>query len=178
MSTEKGTLVRIIVAGSEGMTAPAAWAKMAEETMGGSGMSRQQLFELDCDCRRMLHHSMQPQHWNALVAFYGIDANDRGASIRALASFVATPAHKHFKTYAIVTWAEPPRKGAQGRRSTAILSEDMYDMNVWDDNKGTPERTRRDWRRKIHQALFQILEGAEIEAFELLRQNEIFDMAA
>ena len=172
-----GTLVRIIVAGSEGKTASAAWVGM-DEVGGGDGLSRQQRFELDCDYRRLLHATLASRYWDALVAFYGIDNVERGACIKGLNRAVASHAHQHFKTYAIITWAEPKRAGAEGRRSTAILGADMYDMNEWDDNRGTPERTRRRWRSDIHKTLNEMLGEAINAALDILMEEELIQRAA
>ncbi|MBF0675575.1 hypothetical protein [Pseudomonas sp.] len=173
-----GTLVRIIVAGSEGKTSSAAWVAMDEIGGGGDGLSRQQRFELDCDYRRLLHATLAPRYWNALVAFYGIDNVERGACIKGLNRAVASHAHQHFKSYAIITWAEPKRAGAEGRRSTAILGADMYDMNIWDDNQGTPESTRRRWRAGIRKTLSEMLIEAERAALEILAEEELIERAA
>lgn len=173
-----GTLVRIIVAGSEGKTASAAWVAMDAQDGGGDGLSRQERFELDCDYRRLLHATLLPRHWSALVAFYGIDTAERGACIKSLNRVVASHAHQHFKSYAIITWAEPRRAGVEGRRSTAVLAADLYDMNVWDDNRGTPERTRRRWRSDIHKTLNEMLGEAIKAALEILAAEELIPCAA
>lgn len=173
-----GTLVRIIVAGSEGKTASAAWVDALESFGGGTGMSKQQRFELDCDYRRMLHERLPERYWAVLVAFYGLDWEERGRCITTLSRTVASHAHQHFQKYAIVTWAEPKRAGQEGRRSTAILSADIYDMNQWDDNRGTPERTRRRWRRYIHGVLDEMLTEAARAALDLLVAEELIEVAA
>lgn len=168
-----GTLVRIIVAGSEGKTASAAWVDALESFGGGAGMSKQQRFELDCDYRRMLHEKLPERYWAALVAFYGLDWAERGRCITTLGNTVASHAHQQFLKYAIVTWAEPKRAGSDGRRSTATLGADIYDMNQWDDNRGTPERTRRRWRKQITEVLNEMLNDATNSALELLKQEEL-----
>jgi len=173
-----GTLVRIIVAGSEGKTASAAWVAMDAQDGGCDGLSRQERFELDCDYRRLLHATLASRYWDALVAFYGIDNVERGACIKGLNRAVASHAHQHFKTYAIITWAEPKRAGAEGRRSTAILGADMYDMNEWDDNRGTPERTRRRWRSDIHKTLNEMLGEAINAALDIMMEEELIQRAA
>lgn len=173
-----GTLVRIIVAGSEGKPASAAWVVMDAQDGGGDGLSRQERFELDCDYRRLLHATLAPRHWNVLVAYYGIDNVERGKCIKGLNRAVASHAHQHFKSYAIITWAEPKRAGAEGRRSTAVLSADLYDMNAWDDNRGTPERTRRRWRGDIHKTLNEMLGEAIRAALEILAEEELIPCAA
>lgn len=173
-----GTLVRIIVAGSEGKTASAAWVGLDEIGGKSDGLSRQQRFELDCDYRRLLHHSLTPRYWQALVSFYGVDPAERGQCIKGLSAVVASHAHAHFQKYAIVTWAEPKRAGAEGRRSTGILAADMYDMNLWDDNRGTPESTRRRWRLDIHKKLGEMLNDAERAALKILADEELIEIAA
>lgn len=175
--SDLGTLVRIIVAGSEGKTTSAAWVVM-DEVGGSDGLTRQKRFELDCDYRRLLRATLATRHWQALVAYYGIDNVERGACITGLGRVVASHAHLHFKKYAIITWAEPKRAGADGRRSTAVLSADIYDMNLWDDNRGTPERTRRRWRRDIHQTLGEMLSEAITAALEILQAEELIPRAA
>ncbi|WAH56563.1 hypothetical protein LZ023_26655 [Pseudomonas silvicola] len=171
-------LVRILLAGSEGKTASAGWVDADEGCSGYGGMSRQERFELDCDYRRHLHQNLLPRYWDALVARYTLDPAERGQCIKGLARVVASHAHPHFKFYAVLTWAEPQRLGIDGKRSTGVLNTDIYDMNRWDDNRGTPERTRRHWRAKISETLHELLNEAIAAAERLLEEQELFSQEA
>lgn len=56
-----------------------------------------------------------------------------------------------------------------------ILPAHNYDMNTWDLD-GNPERTRRDWRRKIFKGLDKMLDEALVEAGEILgSEGVLFD---
>lgn len=56
-----------------------------------------------------------------------------------------------------------------------ILPAHNYDMNTWD-LEGKPERTRRDWRRKIFNGLNKLVDDALLEAGEILtKEGVIFD---
>lgn len=167
-------LIRILLAGSEGKTASAAWVDADQGCAGYGGLSRQERFEMDCEYRSLLHKRLLPRHWDALIARYTLDTTERGHAIKGLGRVIATHAHQHFKFYAVLTWAEPQKPGADGKRSSAILQANIYDMNLWDDNKGTPERTRRDWRSKIHKALEEMVGEAINAGVELLEQEELF----
>ncbi|MNH45054.1 hypothetical protein D3C79_1073980 [compost metagenome] len=46
-------------------------------------------------------------------------------------------------------------------------------MNTWDVD-GTPERTRRDWRRKIFKGLDTLVNQALLEAGEILTKEGVF----
>jgi len=175
---EVSVLVRILLAGSEGKTASAAWVDADQGEAGYGGLSRQERFELDCEYRRHLHQHLLPRHWDALVARYTLDPAERGHCIKRLSKVIATHAHPHFKSYAVMTWAEPQKPGLEGKRSSAVLQADIYDMNRWDDNKGTPERTRRYWRAKIHEALNGVLDEGIQSAVGLLRRQELFPQMA
>lgn len=163
-----GTLVRIIVAGSEGKAASMAWVDAAENS-GFGGMSRQALFELDCEYRAFLHRAMTRRHWNALVAYYGLDAREKDQAIMELIPVIATHAHHHFKVHAVFTWAKPKLAGRDGKRSTVgVLRPELYDLVTWDDGKGTPDRTMRRWRKGVYDTLGEMLSEAEAAAIELL----------
>ncbi|MEX2901328.1 hypothetical protein AB3967_08360 [Pseudomonas rhodesiae] len=54
-----------------------------------------------------------------------------------------------------------------------ILPAHNYDMNTWDLD-GTPERTRRDWRRKIFKGLDKLVNEALLEAGEILTKEGVF----
>ena len=54
-----------------------------------------------------------------------------------------------------------------------ILPTHNYDMNTWDLD-GTPERTRRDWRRKIFKGLDKLVNEALLEAGEILTKEGVF----
>lgn len=168
-------LVRVLLAGSEGLTASAAWVD-ADAGCGG-GMGWQERFELDCEYRRHLRLNLEPRFWNALIARYTLDVQERGRAIKELGRVIATHAHQHFKFYAVLTWAER-QKGGVGKRSTGILCADIYDMNRWDDNQGTPERTRRRWRAGIHDALDGVLADAVAAGVALLDAQGMFGKAA
>lgn len=171
-------LVRILLAGSEGKTASAGWVDADQGCSGYGGLSRQERFELDCDYRRHLHQNLLPRHWDALIARYTLGTAERGHSIKALGRIVATHAHQHFKFYAVLTWAEPQKPGAEGKRSTGVLQADIYDMNKWDDNRGTPERTRRRWRAGIHETMNTMLDEAIRAGVQLLDEQELFPVMA
>lgn len=56
-----------------------------------------------------------------------------------------------------------------------ILPAHNYDMNTWDLD-GNPERTRRDWRRKIFKGLDKMVDQALVEAGEILSsEGVLFD---
>lgn len=56
-----------------------------------------------------------------------------------------------------------------------ILPAHNYDMNTWDLD-GNPERTRRDWRRKIYKGLDKLVDQALVEAGEILsKEGVLFD---
>lgn len=56
-----------------------------------------------------------------------------------------------------------------------ILPVHNYDMNTWDLD-GNPERTRRDWRRKIYKGLDKLVDQALVEAGEILsKEGVLFD---
>lgn len=171
-------LVRILLAGSEGKTASAAWVDADQGCAGYGGMSRQERFELDCEYRSLLHKRLLPRYWDALIARYTLDPRERGQAIKGLGRVIASHAHQHFKFYAILTWAEPQKPGADGKRSSAILQADIYDMNQWDDNKGTPDRTRRRWRAGVHKTLGEILDEAIVSAESLLDEQGLFSKMA
>lgn len=171
-------LVRILLAGSEGKTASAGWVDADQGCRGFGGMSRQERFELDCEYRRYLRQNLVPRYWDALIARFTLDATERGQAIKRLGKVVATHAHPHFKFYAVLTWAEPQKPGLQGKRSSTILQANIYDMNLWDENRGTPERTRRHWRAKIHEALDGVLDDAIGAALALLEHQEVFEPIA
>ncbi|WP_341519844.1 hypothetical protein AABC73_14935 [Pseudomonas sp. G.S.17] len=54
-----------------------------------------------------------------------------------------------------------------------ILPAHNYDMNTWDLD-GTPERTRRDWRRKIFNGLNKMVDDALLEAGMILTEEGVF----
>ena len=54
-----------------------------------------------------------------------------------------------------------------------ILPAHNYDMNTWDLD-GTPERTRRDWRRKINKGLDKMVDQALVEAEWVLSSEGVF----
>lgn len=169
------TLVRILLAGSEGKTASAAWVDAAVEGGGFGGMSRQELFELDCEYRRHLRQRLLPRFWNVLVARYTVDPEDRVKAIRELCRVVASHAHGQFKAHAILAWAEPKRPGVAGKRSTIVLREDIYDMASWDANQGTSDRTMRRWRAYIGETLNELHGLAIAAAIQLLDDQELFE---
>ncbi|WP_349573108.1 hypothetical protein [Azotobacter salinestris] len=173
-----GTLVRIIVAGSEGKAASMAWVDEAEKS-GFGGMSRHALFELDCEYRALLHRAMIPRHWNALVAYYGLDAREKDQAIMELIPVIATHAHHHFKVHAVFTWAKPKLAGRDGKRSTVgVLRPELYDLVTWDDGKGTPDRTMRYWRKGIHGTLNEMRAEAENAAISLLVDQGLLEKEA
>ncbi|SEI66994.1 hypothetical protein [Pseudomonas sp. NFR16] len=171
-------LVRILLAGSEGKPASAGWVDADRGCAGYGGLGRQERFKLDCDHRRHLHQHLLPRHWDALIARYTLDPAVRGQSIKALGRIVATHAHQHFKFYAVLTWAEPQKPGMEGKRSTGVLQADIYDMNRWDDNMGTPERTRRRWRASIHETMNGMLDEAIKAGIQLLDERGLFHETA
>lgn len=171
-------LVRILLAGSEGKTASAGWVDADQGCTGHGSLSRQERFELDCEYRRHLRQHLIPRHWDALIARYTLHVEDRKTAIQALSATVASHAHAKFKSYAILTWAEPKKPGAEGKRSTAILQSNIYDMNLWDDNQGTSERTRRRWRADIHDTMDTMLGEAINASIQILEQQELFPVMA
>ncbi|PRW05735.1 hypothetical protein CSB88_6307 [Pseudomonas aeruginosa] len=48
-----------------------------------------------------------------------------------------------------------------------VLPDEFYDMNTWDLD-GTPESTRREWRRKIHRVLDEMVDEALVAAEQIL----------
>lgn len=176
--SKTSVLVRILLAGSAGNASSAAWVDAAAGGGGYGGLSREEYFELDCMYRSLLRMSLQPRHWHALIARYSLDLNERGRAIKEVGKVIATHAHQHFKFYAVLTWAEKQRPGAEGRRSSAVLQSNIYDMTLWDDNHGTPERTRRHWRARIHEALDGNLDDAIAAACAVLDAEGLFDRIA
>jgi hypothetical protein len=175
-SSKVSTLVRILLAGSEGKTASAAWLDADQDGRGGfGGLSRQERFELDCEYRAFLRKHLKERHWDALIARYTIEPADRAPAIKRLARIIATPAHDHFKSYAVLAWAMPQRAGVEGKRSTIVLRENIYDMARWDNNQGTSERTMRRWRGYIHEMLNEALDLAIAAAIHLLEGQELFE---
>lgn len=172
------TLVRILLAGSEGKTASAAWVDAAIESGGFGCMSRQELFELDCEYRAFLHKHLLGRYWDALIARYTIEPADRGPAIKRLSKIIATPAHSHFRDYAVLAWAEPQRPGLEGKRSTIVIRENIYDMDKWDRNEGNSERTKRRWRAYIHSMLNENMDLAIAAAIDLLDVQELFEKDA
>ena len=74
-------LVRILLAGSEGKTASAAWVDADQGCAGYGGLSRQERFEMDCEYRSLLHKRLLPRHWDSLIARYTLDTAERGLSL-------------------------------------------------------------------------------------------------
>ncbi|HFK1929416.1 TPA: hypothetical protein ACGW36_002152 [Pseudomonas aeruginosa] len=60
------------------------------------------------------------------------------------------------------------RKRLMARSSGMIvLPDEFYDMNTWDLD-GKPESTRREWRRKIHRVLDEMVDEALVAAEQIL----------
>lgn len=175
-SSRVSTLVRILLAGSEGKTASAAWVDADQDGRGGfGGLSRQERFELDCEYRAFLRRHLIQRHWDTLVARFTVEPTERGPAIKRMARIIASPAHSHFKSYAVLAWAMPQRAGVEGRRSTIVLRENIYDMARWDNNQGTSERTMRRWRGYIHEMLNEALSLAIAAALHLLEGQKLFE---
>ena len=86
----------------------------------------------------------------------------------------ATPA-KQAAIIAAALSAERVKRNQVTARSAdmIVLADSFYDMNTWDLD-GTPERTRRDWRRKIFKGLDKLVNEALLEAGEILTKEGVF----
>lgn len=136
--------------------------------------------DADCWVFARLHSQLKPRHWNALVARYSTHKARKLQAVGALIPLVASQASRLFVTKAVTTWAIPPLKGAEGKRSTdmLVLPAVFYDICQWD-NCGAPDRTLRRWRQGIHAVLDEMTKEAEAAAEEILRaEGVLLDMAA
>lgn len=144
-------------------TAKQAWQKLIDmETRGvGVGGGATDRMHADCWVHARLHSQLIPRHWSALVARYSTHKAKKVAAIGSLAPLIASPAPRLFVQKAVTAWAIPPLKGVEGKRSSdmIVLPAAFYDMNGWDP-EGSPESTRRRWRRAVCLVLDEMVSEA------------------
>ncbi len=135
---------------------------------------------VDALLQARLRHKLKQRFWNALVARYSTDRAKKVQAIGALVPVIASHAPRLFVYKAVTAWAIPPLKGVQGKRSTdmIILPPEFYDVNTWDPGANN-ERTRRRWRKGIHDTLDELTKYALLEVEQiLLAEGLLFDEAA
>lgn len=169
-----GAVVSALAAECIDNTAKQAWQKLIDmETRSvGSGGGATDRMHADCWVHARLHSQLIARHWSALVARYSTHKAKKVAAIGALTPIIASPAPRLFVAKAVTAWAIPPLKGADGKRSSdlIVLSPAFYDMNGWDP-AGSPERTRRRWRRDIAVVLDEMV-GEALNAAEGILKRE------
>lgn len=157
-------VVSALAAECLGSTAAQSWQKLVDQELpnvGSRGFPDRSL--VDCWVFARLHSALIPRHWNALVARYSTHKGRKVSAIGQLAPIIASPAPKLFVYKAVTSWAIPQLKGVDGRRSSdmIVLPAEFYDMSTWDP-EGSPERTRRRWRKGV----VAVLEEMEAEALQ------------
>lgn len=94
----------------------------------------------DSMTRALIHRVLPEEQWLALVAMYSQDGREQVAAVQKLATLVGTNAGPLFKRWCVGCWALP------ALRREAKQVRDL-------DQDGTPDRTLRDWRKKIQAQL-------------------------
>ncbi len=164
-------------------TAKQAWQRMyaaGEGRPAGMSVSPEDRMNADCWVFARLHSQLIPRHWNALVARFSTHKLRKVEAIHALVPLIASHAPRLFVDRAVTTWAIPPLKGVDGKRSTRdliVLPAGWYDMNNWDET-ASPERTRRHWRSLIVKTLEDMVGEALKEAEQILRAEGVLQSEA
>lgn len=133
----------------------------------------------DSMTRGMIHRSLAPDLWHALVAKYSINDVEVIESVRYLIPRAVTPAHHLFRMKCVTAWAVPKKRGVQegAKTSRKGLPDAFYDVNSWDTD-GTPEGSLRRWKH----ITFGWLNGRVDEAFRqvtsLLEENALIEREA
>lgn len=101
----------------------------------------------DAMTRSMIHRSLAPELWNALVAKYSINDVEVVESVQYLVPRAVTPAHHLFRMKCVTAWAIPKRRGVHDGAKTSRrgLPDSFYEVQTWDAD-GTPEGSLRRWK--------------------------------
>lgn len=153
--------IAVIRALSEEVAARAtsqAWQRRIERVgLGPRGpglqVAEEHLPAFDALVLRLLNQRLTQHQMDALILKYSDSNGRRIEAIDRVVGQIKTKAHKRFTRFAVVTWVFPKTKGAEGKRSTAVLTAPWYDMDVWDDGHGTPKTTRQRWNAQIRKWL-------------------------
>lgn len=145
---EKHAAVRAMGVDGISTCARAAWqAKYQANFMDGvidrsgtESLSVADRLSQDAMTRAMMHRILPEPQWLALLAMYSRDDAERKRAVLRLEQWVGTNAGPLYRRWCVSVWALPQlRRGAR-------------QVNDWDGN-GTPDRTLRDWKKKIHAQL-------------------------
>lgn len=123
-------------------TSKQAWQKLynsADEEEGGDlatlvrsrGAESIDRTQADCWVSARLHSSLQPKHWDALVAKYSTHKARKVQAIASLQTYISTPAPKLFLYKATTAWAIPQLKGARPKLVTSVSVEIPLDAPDW-----------------------------------------------
>ena len=170
-------------------TSKQAWQKLYQAgesgRRGGVMVSADLRQQIDCWVHARLHDQLIPRHWAALVAKYSTHQAKKVQAIPLLRSVKGVqPALRKTVSVEIPVDGSPEkqaravraaleaervkRKRLMARSSGMIdLPDEFYDMNTWDLD-GKPESTRREWRRKIHRVLDEMVDEALVAAEQIL----------
>jgi hypothetical protein len=138
----------------------------------GNGVGRDDMRDYDCMTHRLLHHTLSPEHWSALVGKYSTHHERKAQSLTWLAEWVPSPAPARFRSCCAVVWGFPRPKGAAGKRSTFVIPEGWYCMDNWDDT-AAPIKTQERWRRELCRALDKLVCDALMLAQEALEKEDL-----
>lgn len=123
-------------------TSKQAWQKLynsADEDEGGDlatlvrsrGADTIDRTQVDCWVSARLHSTLQPKHWDALVAKYSTHRGRKVQAISALQALISTPAPKLFLFKATTAWAVPQLKGARPKVATSVSVDIPLDAPDW-----------------------------------------------
>lgn len=123
-------------------TSKQAWQKLynsADEEEGGDlatlvrsrGADTIDRTQVDCWVSARLHSTLQPKHWDALVAKYSTHRGRKVQAISALQALISTPAPKLFLFKATTAWAVPQLKGARPKVATSVSVDIPLDAPDW-----------------------------------------------
>lgn len=176
-------IVRVLAADNIDNSAKQSWQKLIDSGARTGGfralLSARDQFDYDCCLHALLHRELSAAHWDLLVGKFSTSKGNRVGAISRTIPRISSPAPQLFIYKATTVWFIPKMKGKQGKRSTdvAILPDEFYDMNTWD-NEARPASTRGRWRLGIHKCLEAMQEGAVIHVTEILQREQLIDIAA
>lgn len=87
--------------------------------------------QVDCWVSARLHSSLDPRHWDVLVARYSTHKGRKVQAISALQALISTPAPKLFLYKAVTAWAIPQLKGARPKVVKSVSVEIPLDAPEW-----------------------------------------------
>lgn len=151
----------------ETMTAGAGYEPRVQSApVPGEIGGAQGRYLMDCMVHAVLHRELSPEHWRVLVAKYSTHAERKASAASELHHMISSPAQGMFLQFACLTWAYPRTAGADGKRSTSVLDDSVYEIGWW--CTGVPRSTMYRWRAGIRRQLDRHVDEALMAAQEVL----------